>query len=46
MTAAERITAPLVKKVFDEHLQRHELKLDKVENYSAAELILMAQVFS
>ena len=24
----ERITAPSVKKVIDEHLQRHELKLD------------------
>jgi hypothetical protein len=26
--ATERVTAPLVKKVLDEHLQRHELKID------------------
>lgn len=35
--AAERITAPLVKKVFDEHLQRHELKIDpKLNNVHEA----------
>lgn len=26
--AIERITAPIVKKALDEHLQKHELKLD------------------
>ena len=25
---AERITAPLVKKIIDDHIQKHELKLD------------------
>lgn len=28
MATVERITAPLIKKVLDEHLQKHELKLD------------------
>jgi hypothetical protein len=26
--ATERVTAPLVKKIIDDHLQRHELKID------------------
>lgn len=35
--ATERITAPLVKKALDEHLQRHELKLDpKLHNVHEA----------
>jgi len=28
MTVNERVTAPVVKKMLDEHLQRHELKID------------------
>ena len=28
MATAEKITAPLVKRVLDEHLQKHELKYD------------------
>ena len=35
--ATDRITAPIVKKVLDEHLQKHELKLDpKLHNVHEA----------
>ena len=37
MATAERITAPLIKKALDEHLQKHELKYDvKLHDVHAA----------
>ena len=37
MAAVERITAPLVQRALDDHLQRHELKLDpKLHNVHEA----------